>query len=105
MKPETKILYSTYLYFLKEISNNMHELFYDVDTFTTDFSKFFDTRMYILNEHSCIKYPYRNFIKSRNQLFKKFNEDMIKIKYNETEKVLRSYFCYDITNMILQSLF
>ena len=73
MKPETKILYSKYLYFLMEISNNMQELFYDVDTFTTDFNNFFDTRMYILNEHSIIKYPYHNFIQTRSEIIKNLN--------------------------------
>ena len=94
MKVETTILYSKYLYFLYEMSNNMHELFYDVDTFTTDFNKFFDTRMYILNEHSTIKYPYHNFIKTRSEIIKK-------IQYGKYEILLRS-FCYDIKNMILQ---
>ena len=99
MKIETIILNYKFKYFSHVMFNNRH-LFYnqndiiDVDKLITHFN-----HANLINRS--INREYNIYRSKRYQIIRKFNKDMIKIKYNDVESILRLYFCTDIKNMIL----
>ena len=100
MKFETIILNYKFKYFNHVMFKNRH-LFYnqnyiiDVDKLITHFN-------YANLINRLTKREYQLYRSKRCQIIRKFNKDMIKIKYNEIESILRLYFCTDIKNLILE---
>ena len=97
---ETKILNLKNIYFNSLLFNNRC-LFYNNND-NIDVDKLIDIFNYTYSRNRLLKREYQLYRVKRNQLIKKFNQDTIKLNYNEIESVLRSYFCADIKNLILE---
>ena len=96
MKNETRILNFKYIYFNSLLFNNRH-LFYNQNDLI-DADKLISIFNYTQIRNHLLKREYKLYRSKRCQIIRKFNKDMIKIKYNEIESILRLYFCTDIKN-------
>ena len=103
MKLETIILYNKYKYFNDLLFNNRH-LFYKQDEEVIDVDQLIEVFNYTSSINRLLKREYKFYRSKRYQLIKQFKQDTIKIKYNDIEIILRSYFCYDIKILILEFL-
>ena len=108
MKIETEIIYTKYSKKFNIIHIDRHTLFFYIKEHRCDpdkdFKKYFETREFIIEYHKQIKSIYYTFKTSRNNLLKNFEKEKRKIQYNDYEKVLKKYFCYDVKNIILEFL-
>ncbi len=93
MKPETKILYNKYQYFLFLLSNERNELFLRSQN-DLDYEWFFDSYDWVVVLHRKIKPLYMNFKTRRLQMMNKFEHGKYMI-------LLRPNFCYDIRKLIV----
>ena len=96
MKSKTKKLYEKYYDFLFLISNERNFLFSSSEH-ELNYEKFFEAYNWVTSYHMEIKRIYRNFMKRRSEIIKKFEHQKFMI-------MLRPKFYYDVRKVIVSFL-
>ena len=94
MLQDTLEVYQKYRVYLSILDNGRHPLFY-IDENTLNYEAFFDAYQWGVYLHHEIKPVWRKYKTRRNQIIKKFERGKYMI-------LLRSYFCYDLVNLIIE---
>ena len=100
MKFETKILNLKHKYLNNVMFYNRYLFYNQNDNIEVD--KLITMFNYMSSRDKILKIEYNIFRSRRIQIINKLNKDLIKIKYNDIERIIRPYFCTDIKILILE---
>ena len=87
MKIETQILDLKYVYFNSLLFNNRHLFYNQNDLIDTD--KLISLFNYTQSRNRLLKREYQLYRSKRCQIIRKFKKGIIKIKYNDIERIFK----------------